>query len=184
MHGEVRRISQGKSWCFRLERPYHSVTRFRRVGEMAVSRRGYRLIEPFDVTTVRCMVLLGVTAIRFKTRISPFAPLLNRLVQLQPVHFFWKADEYPDRQFGHARSFGLIAQEAEKVLPELVTEDSLGYKAVRYSLLPLMTLQAVKNQQDQVSEQREEIEGLKTENANLKARLKRLEQLITGLGAR
>ena len=80
-------------------------------------------------------------------RASAHSVLLNRLVQLQPVHFFWKADEYPDRQFGHARSFGLIAQDAEKILPELVTEDASGYKAVRYNLLPLMTLQAIKELQ-------------------------------------
>ena len=66
----------------------------------------------------------------------------------------------------------------------LVTEDARGYKAVRYNVLPLMTLQAIKEQQDQVSEQREEIETLKTENADLKARLERLEQLVNGSGGR
>jgi len=108
---------------------------------------------------------------RFKTNISPFASLLDRLVQLQPVHFYWKSEEYPERQFGSQRSFGLIAQEAEKLLPELVTEDSRGYKAVRYNLLPMMMLQAMIEQQDQVKE-------LKTENADLKARLERLEGLV------
>ena len=108
---------------------------------------------------------------RLKTDIRPFASLLDRLVQLQPVHFYWKAKEYPERQFGTGRSFGLIAQDVEKLVPELVTEDSGGYKAVRYNMLPLMTLQAMKEQQDQ-------IKTLQVENADLKARLERLEQLM------
>ncbi|MBI2357877.1 MAG: tail fiber domain-containing protein [Deltaproteobacteria bacterium] len=118
-------------------------------------------------------VILGTcnSDVRFKTRISPFAPLLDRLVQLQPVHFFWKATEFPDRQFGSSRSFGLIAQDAEKLLPELVTEDSSGYKAVRYNMLPLMTLQAMKEQQEQ-------IKTLQEENADLRARLERLERMM------
>ena len=120
---------------------------------------------------------------RLKRDINPFAPVLDRLVQLQPVHFYWKAEEYPERQFGSQRSFGLIAQEAEKLFPELVTEDSRGYKAVRYNMLPLMTLQAMKEQQDQVKEQREEIKALKAENSDLKARLERLEQMIGGYAA-
>jgi hypothetical protein len=108
---------------------------------------------------------------RLETDISAFAPLLDKLVQLQPVYFYWKAEEYPERQFGSERSFGLIAQEAEKLLPELATEDSRGYKAVRYNMLPLMMLQAMKEQQNQVKE-------LRAENADLKARLERLEQLV------
>jgi hypothetical protein len=59
-------------------------------------------------------------------------------------------------------------------LPELVTEDSRnGYKAVRYNMLPLMTLQAMKEQQDQ-------IKTLQAENADLKARPERLERAIGG----
>jgi hypothetical protein len=70
------------------------------------------------------------------------------------------------------------ALEAEKVLPELVTEDSRnGYKAVRYNLLPLMTLQAMKEQQ-QIKELTAESRELRAENADLRARLERLEKLM------
>jgi hypothetical protein len=61
----------------------------------------------------------------------------------------------------------LIAQEVEAVLPELVTTDEQGFKAVNYSKLPLLTIQAVKE--------------LKAENDDLKTRLAALEQLVQQL---
>src|SRR5262249_36846182 len=81
---------------------------------------------------------------RLKRDIVPFANLLTRLVQLQPVQFYWRVDEFKERHFGEQPSYGLIAQEVEKVLPELVSEDEQGYKAVNYSKLPLLSLQAIK----------------------------------------
>lgn len=57
-------------------------------------------------------------------------------MQLRPVYFYWRAKEYPSRKFGEGQSFGLIAQEVEQVMPELVTEDEEGMKAVRYNKLP------------------------------------------------
>ena len=94
---------------------------------------------------------------RFKRDIVPFPHLLDKLVRLQPVHFFWRNEEFKERHFGSSKSFGLIAQEVEKVLPELVSEDVQGYKAVNYSKLPLLSLQAIKE--------------LKAENDTLKQKL-------------
>src|SRR5262249_16720535 len=51
---------------------------------------------------------------RLKTNIEPFPSLLSRMVRLQPVHFDWRVDEFPDYHFGSARSYGLIAQEVER----------------------------------------------------------------------
>jgi hypothetical protein len=59
------------------------------------------------------------------------------------VHFFWRASEFPQKHFGTTQSYGLIAQDVEATLPELVTQDEQGYKQVDYSKLPLLTLQAV-----------------------------------------
>jgi len=88
---------------------------------------------------------------------------------LQPVHYFWRASEFPERHFGNSRSYGLIAQDVEQVLPELVATDSDGYKAVDYSKLPLLTIEAVKE--------------LKAENDTLKQRVAELERLVTELVA-
>jgi endosialidase-like protein len=104
---------------------------------------------------------------RFKRDITPFPKLLERLVQLQPVDFYWRTAEYPEKSFGSSRSFGLVAQEVEQVLPELVTEDEKGFKAVRYHKLPLLMLQGLKE--------------LKAENDFLKHRLEEQESRLRKL---
>jgi hypothetical protein len=70
--------------------------------------------------------------------------LLSEFVKLNPVHFDWKVDEFPDQGFGNEQSYGFIAQEIEKVFPDLVITDKNGFKAVNYTKLNIMTIQAVK----------------------------------------
>jgi hypothetical protein len=101
---------------------------------------------------------------RFKKDITPFGPVLNQLTALQPVHYFWRATEFPERHFGDAQAYGLIAQDVEHVLPELVVTGDDGFKAIDYSKLPLLTIEAVKE--------------LKAENDALKDRLAALERLV------
>jgi hypothetical protein len=101
---------------------------------------------------------------RLKKNITPFGPALNQLTSLQPVHFNWRAPDFPDRHFGASRAYGLIAQDVEQVLPELVVTDNDGFKAVDYTKLPLLTIQAVKE--------------LKAENDDLKERVAELERII------
>ena len=57
---------------------------------------------------------------RLKKNITPFGPVLDHLTALQPVHYFWRAEDFPARHFGKSQSYGLIAQDVEQVLPELV----------------------------------------------------------------
>src|SRR5688572_28682880 len=68
----------------------------------------------------------------FKTRITSFPSTLNRLAQLRPVHYYWRSNEFPEKAFGHTQSYGLIAQEVEQILPELVSTDEKGYRMVDY----------------------------------------------------
>jgi len=97
--------------------------------------------------------------VRFKRNLVAFGPTLDQLTRLQPRYFFWRASEFPEKNFGSAREAGLIAQEVEQVLPELVSQDSEGFKQVDYSKLPLMLLQAMKEQQVQIQKQSELIEA-------------------------
>ena len=102
--------------------------------------------------------------LRLKTNVEPFAPVLSRLVHLTPVHFNWRAAEYPDFHFGAARSSGLIAQDVEQAFPEMVTTDARGFKRVDYTELPYLTLEAVR-------ELKAKSDQLESENAVLKAAL-------------
>ncbi|HET8677697.1 MAG TPA: tail fiber domain-containing protein, partial [Blastocatellia bacterium] len=104
---------------------------------------------------------------RLKQAITPFPATLDKLIKLRPVHFLWRAKQYPERAFGDRQSYGLIAQEVEEVMPELVTDDEHGYKVVNYSKLPLMSVQAIKE--------------LKSENDKLKKLLRRQQAEIESL---
>jgi hypothetical protein len=111
---------------------------------------------------------------RLKKNITPFGPTLDKLTALQPVHYFWRASEFPDRHFGDTQVYGLIAQDVEQVLPELVVTNEDGFKAVDYSKLPLLTIQAVK-------ELKAENDALRAENNDLKARVADIERVIKDL---
>jgi hypothetical protein len=115
---------------------------------------------------------------RYKQNITPFRPVLSQLTALQPVHYYWRAAEFPEKHFGDAQAYGLIAQDVEQVLPELVVTNADGYKAVDYSKLPLLTIQALK-------ELKAENDALKTSSLRsveeLKERVAELERLLTRL---
>jgi hypothetical protein len=96
---------------------------------------------------------------RLKQNIRPFLPILGKLIQLRPVSYDWRSEEHPEFHFGSERANGLIAQEVEKVFPDMVATDERGYKAVNYSELPLLLLQAVR-------ELKSENDTLRQERAN------------------
>ena len=81
---------------------------------------------------------------RFKKNITPFGSVLDPFAALQPVHYNWRASEFPEQHFGDAQTYGLIAQDVEQVLPDLVVTNDDGYKAIDYSKLPMLTIEAVK----------------------------------------
>jgi hypothetical protein len=55
------------------------------------------------------------------------------------------------------RHTGVIAQEVEAVLPEVVAEDNLGIKNVAYGNMVGLLIEAIKEQQKQIEEQNKRI---------------------------
>jgi hypothetical protein len=112
---------------------------------------------------------------RLKQNIEQFPPVLDKISQLQPVTYDWRAEEHPEYHFGNERTTGLIAQEVEKVFPNMVATDERGYKAVNYSQLPLLLLQAIRelkaNSDSTIQQQQSQIRELKTEIEALRLRL-------------
>ncbi len=81
---------------------------------------------------------------------------------LQAVRFDWKADEFKAKHFSSGRQIGLIAQDVEKTLPELVKTDKEGYKMISYDKLTAVLVEVLKEQQQQINTLKAEIEKLKT----------------------
>lgn len=95
--------------------------------------------------------------IRFKKDIKPLEGSLDKLLQLNGVTYYWRHDEFPERKFEEGRDIGVIAQEVEKIFPELVKTDDQGYKAVEYSHLVPVLIEAVKEQQEIINSQKAEL---------------------------
>lgn len=88
-----------------------------------------------------------------KKNIEPLDDSLDKILQLQGVSFDWKSTDQA--------SVGLIAQDVEKVYPELVTTDpKTGLKAVEYGNLVAPLIEAVKTQQQEIDELKAEVDAL------------------------
>jgi hypothetical protein len=98
---------------------------------------------------------------RFKENIETIESPLEKIQNIKGVSFEWKTTEYKDKGFPDGRHFGVIAQEVEEVLPEIVKEGPDGDKAVSYTeLVPILT-EAVKQQQKQIEDLQQEVARLK-----------------------
>jgi hypothetical protein len=84
---------------------------------------------------------------RLKDNITPLSNALDKINQIGGYEFDWNSDS---SHSGH--DVGVIAQEIEKVLPEVVVDRDTGYKAVRYDKIVALLIQAVKEQQLQIDE--------------------------------
>lgn len=84
---------------------------------------------------------------RLKDNITPISDAINKINQIGGYEFDWNSNS---SHSGH--DVGVIAQEIEKVLPEVVTERDNGYLAVRYEKIVALLIQAIKEQQLQINE--------------------------------
>ena len=84
---------------------------------------------------------------RLKDNVTPISNAINKVNQIAGYEFDWNDNS---EHSGH--DVGVIAQEIEKVLPEIVVNRDNGYKAVRYEKIVALLIQAVKEQQLQIDE--------------------------------
>ncbi|MDE2026275.1 MAG: tail fiber domain-containing protein, partial [Patescibacteria group bacterium] len=95
--------------------------------------------------------------------------ILSKIVDLQPVTFYWRSSEFPQFGFGDQINYGLVAQQVETTLPELVEDNGPGgYKAVKYQLLPMFLLEAVREQQQEIQNIKSTFQNISvTDSGNL-----------------
>ena len=89
---------------------------------------------------------------RLKDNITPIEGALDKINQIGGYEFDWNNNS---EHSGH--DVGVIAQEIEKVLPELVVNRDNGYKAVRYEKIVALLIEAIKQQQLQIDELKSKI---------------------------
>lgn len=98
----------------------------------------------------------GASDLVFKKDIVEVSSALNRILALRPVTWHWKSDT-DEQNLQH----GFIAQEVEKIFPELVEvreQDNAPYKfLLTKGLLPYL-VKAIEEQQAQIDALRQELE--------------------------
>ena len=91
---------------------------------------------------------------KLKENVVGITNALEKVMDLRGVYFNRIGKTYDDREIG------VIAQEVEKVLPELVKENSDGTKAVAYQNMVAVLIEAIKEQQEQINELRSRLDDL------------------------
>ncbi len=121
--------------------------------------------------------LINLSDAKFKQNVSPITNAVQKISQLEPKSYSYTTDpRYAHMNLPKGIHYGLIAQELEKVFPEMVvdgvnlsaeeTEGNRGGEEIRYKgitsieLIPVL-IQAVKEQQQEIEKLKSEIERLK-----------------------
>jgi hypothetical protein len=111
---------------------------------------------------------------RYKTNITPIGQALQKLVSLNGVFYNWNTEKFRDKNFSKDRQLGFIAQDVEKILPEVVYTDSKGYKSMSYDKLTAIIVEGLKELK---AKNEKEIAGLRKENESLKGKLAKIDEL-------
>ncbi len=115
------------------------------------------------------------SSIRFKEDVRDLGAAADRVLDLRPVSFRYKK---PFANGEKPVQYGLIAEEVEKVLPELVAYGKDGSpETVKYQVLPTLLLAELEKQDRRLREKDGQI-------AALLARIEALEQRTAGMSTR
>ncbi len=104
--------------------------------------------------------------IKFKTNVQPIENALDKILKIQGVTYQLK-EQTPVSEgivctLDSCTYMGFIAQELEKIVPEVV-KDMNGTKAVSYQNLTSLLVEGVKEQQSQIDDLKKEVDRLQKE---------------------
>ena len=94
------------------------------------------------------IVAYSTSDIRLKNNIKSIDKALDKVNSIQGIEFDWIEKEEVHGNSGH--DVGVIAQEIEKILPDVVTTRDSGYKAVKYEKIVPLLIEAIKDLSKQV----------------------------------
>ena len=93
---------------------------------------------------VQALEFEAFSDIMLKSNIKPIEKSLSKLNKINGISFNWNETG--------KKSYGVLAQDIEKILPEAVRESSTGYKTVNYNSLVGFLVQTCKDLNDKIIE--------------------------------
>jgi hypothetical protein len=110
---------------------------------------------------------------RFKKDTADLTGALDNIMKLKPKTYTFKTSEYHSINFSPVPQMGLIAQDLEKIYPNLVDSSAIDstnakYKSVNYEQLIPVLIKGIQEQQEEIKIQKNEIEKLDEEIKILK----------------
>jgi len=118
---------------------------------LKINSNGWKSLFTLNATTVD-MSINTVTGVninttsdaRLKENIQKLLNAMDKVNSLEGV-------SYNLKESGEA-SIGLIAQEVEKILPEVVRTDEEGYKSIAYGNIVALLIEAIKEQDQRIKD--------------------------------
>lgn len=121
---------------------------------------------------------------RLKTNLMPIQNALKKVSKLNGVYFHWIQDEMHGMTFDQNRHVGIIAQELERVLPEVVHKNG-EYLAVDYEAIIPLLIEAIHELDEMVVDGDDEYDAtaleLKSMIESLSEDMEKLGQRVQGL---
>ena len=112
-----------------------------------------------DVVVTQNITAYYSSDISLKDNIRPIESAIFKVKQIRGITFDWneKANDL-QREKGH--DVGLIAQEVEKVLPEVVQIREDGIRAISYEKVVPLLVEAIKEQQTLIEDLTDKVKSL------------------------
>ena len=102
--------------------------------------------------------------LELKKNIQTYSNALSKVNKLRGVSFEWRYKDFSNKGFREGVQVGMIAQEVEEILPELVKKGPEGLKSINYSSISAVLIEAIKEQQKMIEELQERIAVLEGKN--------------------
>lgn len=110
---------------------------------------------------------------RWKKELFVIDDPIEKLNAISGYYYYWKEGKDDSRQVG------VIAQEIEKVLPEVVSTDKEGYKSVEYGKLSALLIEVVKEQQSEINLLKDQLAGIEDLRNQLNHQNSLIEEYLT-----
>lgn len=151
--GNLNAVINGNTQSIDLGLQTTDTVQFAKVGIGGAADATYELKVTGDIGATGDVVAYISSDRRLKDEITPIENSLQKINSIGGYSFVW--NEKQDIYSG--KDYGVIAQEIENILPELVETRENGYKAVKYDRIVSLLIEGIKELSKEVSELKEKI---------------------------